>query len=80
MIDLENARLRRLDAFNWCVERQQKSGKWINLGYYPKLEQAANRLLADCIGDADTLRELISSVEQARDEVKAICEKIVVAK
>ena len=45
MIDFEKVRLRRFDSLNWCIERQQDKGKWVVIGYFPRLEQAAIDLL-----------------------------------
>ncbi len=71
MIDFGKMRLRRFDSLNWCIERQQDKGKWLVLGYFPKLEQAANYLLTMSIGDADSIQQLIDSIETARSDIIA---------
>lgn len=77
MINFEKVRLRRVDHLNWAIERQQDKGKWIALGYFAKLDQAANYLLTLAIGDADSINQLIESIETTRADViaavKVVC-------
>lgn len=69
MIDFDKTRLRRYDSLNWCIEQQRPNGKWRITSYFSKLEQAANYLLTLSINDADSIQELISEIETARDSV-----------
>ena len=78
MINFGNVRLRRLDPRNWGIEDKKivkKTGEpyWKTRCFFPKLEQAAEYLLQQSIGDADTLKLLIKEVQAARFGVLAVC-------
>ena len=75
----EDYRLRRLDEFNWTLDRRvlakkrgSKGKKWKSIGYFPSLDQAALRLFDRLLlsGESSPLiRDLIREVQDARDHI-----------
>lgn len=78
----EDYRLRRLDEFNWVVDRRvrfkkenSKSRPWRIIGYFPSLDQAAQRLFDRVLlsGKSEpSIESLIREVKDARAHISAL--------
>lgn len=76
---IEDFRLRRLDEFNWVVDqrvifkKKDSRGKaWRIIGYFPSLDQAAQRLLDRVLlagEDEPSIKDLIREIAQAREYI-----------
>jgi hypothetical protein len=73
VIDInEQYRLKRLDKHNWIIEEKYTNTKgkevWKNVGYFPRIDQAARFLFDKQINEADvkTLKDIEKAVLSSR--------------
>jgi hypothetical protein len=83
VIDIgDKYKFKRLDRYNWVIEEKYTNTKgnevWKNVGYFPRIDQAARFLFDKQINEADvkTLKDIEKAVLSSRKSIIRAFKKI----